>query len=441
LFKGKTNDVISMTIQHYTQNSWWQRISRFLTPLRLSYAWIMGGGLWLAWLISILLGSGNFDLAKQVIGTDYIQFYVSGLTLREGEAGHLYDFPYQSQLEQEIAGSELTTFHAFVTPPFLAWLFIPFSTLPYLWSFALWSGLALIMMWLATKALGARDPWRKFLWALCWFPVFASISFGQNSLLSLFILCLTYYFWSRGNNFSAGLIASLILFKPQLAIGIGILWLMGWRRDWKALAGLGVGGVILIGMTFLFLPSASVSYLILVKDFLPNIIYGDQFPLYHLHALRGFWILLFPEKIWLAEGLSLIVSVLGILGFVSFYKNNRSEPALLYAGAICLTILITPHAMIYDWALLIIPAILAWQVIPKLKHYWMAVFCVIWLVTLLSGPLTLVQLKVLPIAVQISVPVYILLLISSYRMLREKSLSDEIVKNSRPKQPICQLPK
>ncbi len=126
--------------------TWWMKLDRFLTNRRLSYAWIAGGILWFAWILSSLLGPGNMDLAGQVVGTDYLQFYTAGVTLRQGLSSELYSFSDQSQLQQAIAGPNLTSFHAFITPPFLAWLFVPLSLLPYIWSFIVWSILGLYFL-------------------------------------------------------------------------------------------------------------------------------------------------------------------------------------------------------------------------------------------------------------------------------------------------------
>ena len=86
---------------------WWWRLNRLLTPRRLTYAWIAGGILWLAWLTSTIMGSGAFDLAGQVVGTDYLQFYSAGVTLRSGQSANLYNFEYQSQLEKLILQSDI----------------------------------------------------------------------------------------------------------------------------------------------------------------------------------------------------------------------------------------------------------------------------------------------------------------------------------------------
>jgi alpha-1,2-mannosyltransferase len=398
--------------------TWWMKLDRILTARRLTYAWIAGVVLWFAWLASILLGPGNMDLAGQVVGTDYIQFYTAGVTLRQGESANLYNFATQSQLEQTIAGPALTSYHAFITPPFLAWLYVPFSFLPYTWSFMVWSFLGLLFLWISIKLLASARPLKSYLWSLTWFPIFAAISFGQNSLLSLLLFSLTYWLWKKENYLMAGLVSSLLLFKPQLVLGVGLLWLLEWRKGWKSLLGLVSGGAILAGLCFWLLPEASRSYIYLARNFLPGMIYQDQFPLLHLHSLRGFWILLFPGNRLLVEGLSFILTILGLLVFFFYWKKNRTQPDLLFAGAICLTIWITPHAMIYDWSILLIPAILYWQKLHEIRPLLKTMFALVWIATFLSGPLTLAQLKIIPVAIQISVPILFLVYLTIYQQLK-----------------------
>jgi len=396
---------------------WWSTFDRRLNPTRLSYAWLAGGALWLAWLLSLLLGAGEFDLAGQVAGTDYVQFYAAGSTLQKGEGARLYDFEYQKKLERDIVGKTFGGHHAFITPPFFAWVFVPLSLLPYMWSFAIWSLLGLACLLLSLRWIDAARPWRRFGWALVWFPVFASISFGQNSLLSLGILSLTYFLWCRDRRWLAGLACSLVLYKPQLAFGVGFLWLLQWRRDWQALAGLAVGGALLAGLSFGFLPESSRVYLELSHNVLPGILRQEGFPFWHAHTPRAFWLLLMPGIPALSEALALLTAVTGIVVYFFYWRKLRFEPALLFAGAICLTLWITPHAMIYDWTLLLIPAILFWEKRPDCRGLWKVLFALIWLATLLSGPLTLAQSKILPFAVQVSIPVLTFALYNAYRNL------------------------
>lgn len=397
--------------------TWWKPLDRILTPRRLTYALIAGGVLWFAWMISVLFGPGNIDLAGQVVGTDYLQFYSAGVTIRQGQSANLYNFPYQSQLEQTIAGPGLSSFHAFITPPFLAWLYVPFTFLPYSLSFFAWSLIGFFFLWASIKLIATNLPNKKFLWALTWFPIFATISFGQNSLLSLFIFSLTYWLWRKDKYLLAGWVSSFLLFKPQLVLGLGILWLLEWRTSWKSLLGLAAGGAALAGLCFWLQPDASLAYINLARNYLPGMMYQDQFPLWHLHSLRGFWTMLLPGIHWLSEGLTLLFSIAGIVVFILYWQKNRDNKDLLYAGAICLTIWITPHAMIYDWSILVIPAILFWQALPQQKPFLKTMYALVWIAMFLSTPLTLAQLKLLPFAIQISIPIFFYVLLIGYKSI------------------------
>jgi len=139
-----------------------------------------------------------------------------------------------------------------------------------------------------------------------------------------------------------------------------------------------------------------------------------------MHSLRGFWILLFPGQKWLVEGLSLILSMVGIAAYFFYWRANRKEADMLFAGAICLTIWITPHAMIYDLSILLIPAILLWQARPRLRMIWRPLFALIWIVTLLSGPLTFAEKNYFNLAIQLSIPVLFLVyyIIFKYTVLK-----------------------
>jgi len=396
---------------------WWSTFERRLNPTRLSYAWLAGGALWFAWFLSLLLGTGKFDLAGRVVGTDYVQFYAAGSTLHEGESGRLYDFEYQKNLEQDIVGNTFGGYHAFITPPFYAWVYVPFSMLPYMWSFAIWSLLGLACLWLSLHWIDGAKPGWWFGWALTWFPVFASISFGQNSLLSLGILSLTYFLWYRDRRWLAGLVCSLVLYKPQLALGVGFLWILEWRRDWQALLGLAFGGALLAGLSFGLMPEASKVYMNLSHNWLPGILRQGGFPIWQAHTPRAFFLLLMPGQPSLGEALALLSTVMGIVVYLFYWRRLRCEPALLFAGAICLTLWITPHAMIYDWTIFLIPTILFWEKRPDCRGLWKVLFALIWAATFLSGPLTFAQLKILHVAMQVSIPVLAFALYNTYRNL------------------------
>jgi hypothetical protein len=114
----------------------------------------------------------------------------------------------------------------------------------------------------------------------------------------------------------------------------------------------------------------------------------------------------------------LLISVAGIIAFFLLWGKKRNELDILFAGAICLTIWISPHVMIYDWSLLLIPALLLWNRLPRLRPLLKSLYALIWIVSILSGPMTYAQLSVFTFAIQISIPVLGFVLVNAYKAIQ-----------------------
>src|SRR5438874_1926342 len=91
--------------------------------------------------------------------------------------------------------------------------------------------------------------------AVAFYPSFAVVSFGQNTFLSFGAFALVYAALVRDRRFAAGLAAGLLLYKPQLLLGLGLWWLFDVRRYWPAVIGVAVTGAILAGLSWLALPA------------------------------------------------------------------------------------------------------------------------------------------------------------------------------------------
>ncbi len=399
--------------------SWWTRIDNLLTPKRLSYSWIAGGAFYLAWLVSILLGPGNMDLANQVVGTDYVQFYAAGKTILERGEADLYDFNVQREIEETVAGQELEGFHAFITPPFVVWLYTPLSILPYSWSYFAFCLFSLALLWLSLRILNKDFSIKSLVWVLTWFPVFANFSFGQNGILSLFILCLTYALSVRRNYFLSGIVFSLMLYKPQLAFGVVFLWILDYRRSWKSLAGFLLGCLGLVGISYLFMPQATQNYLFVIQKILPSIDDWQGFPHWHSYTLRTFFFLISRNSM-LTNLLTMALTIFVAIIFIKLWRLERDNLSLMFPAAICLTIFTAPHALVYDWTILLLPAIVYWNQHPQMRRFWKIIFSLVWIAAYVSSVLTMLQLRLLPFAVQISVLALFIVLYYMYRVFAKK---------------------
>lgn len=385
----------------------------FLTRRRLRYALIAGAALWATWIVSVLFGPGHLDLAGQAVGNDFTQFYAAGLTARTGDTADLYNLDVQFPLQRKIIGPGTEGFPAFLTPPFHVWIYAPLSVLPYEVAFAVWAVAGIVLLYCALKLIGV-EPRRTMPYALSFFPVFAAVSFGQNTLLSMAILAGTYALWRSRRLVLAGLVLSLILYKPQLALGMCVLWCLEWRRDFRALAGFAAGGSVLAAFSFLVMPEASEGYIVFSRDVLPRLMTFSNPSVWHMHTLRAFFELLLGVGT-AANVLAAVASLAILAGFVPFWRAYRSQPAILFAGAVLLTVLITPHALVYEWALLVIPAALLWKERPQDRQFLAKAYAWVYIAIWFAGPITRLELILTGRAVQMSVPVLIAAAVFGWR--------------------------
>ena len=385
-----------------------QAVSTLSDVWRRRHLWaaVTAGALWIGWTISLLLGQGPFDAAGQIVGTDWIQFHTAGLTVLRSEGAHLYDLVWQHELQESVLGAPSTRLHAFLNPPFTALGLAPFAKLPYLASFAAWSLAGIGFLLVGFRLFSGRIALTEVGVALSFFPVFASVSFGQNGLLSLALFGCVWASWKRGRPWIAGLCASLLLYKPQLLVGVLLLWLLRLHREWRTLAGFALGSLLLVATSWVVLPEASRAYAELAIGGFPSLMTIEGFPLWHAHHLRSFWYMVFPGLPALVTVLWLVSSAALVLGFVRLVRRASGDRESQFSAAIVLGLLVTPHALVYDWVVLLGPYLLLRdRVLPDPRFEWEHVVVAVWVSLLIAGPLAKLQLGLFGGALQVTVPV------------------------------------
>ncbi len=397
------------------------KISLLLTPNRLKYPWFIGGALWAAWLLNLLIGKGNTDLAGHLVGTDFVAFYTAGKIILMGRSSELYSLELAHTIQQELYGGFSFNFNPYLNPPHYALLMAPFAWIPYPWAPLIWIGLGLAGLWLSVKLLGAEHPTRTFFLALTWLPVFYAASFGQNAFLSLLIFSLTYFLWKRNHPLLAGLIFSLLFYKPQFLIGVGLLWLLEWRKNWKALLGLGIGCLTQLLLNLLLLPGATQAYITYALKINSNLMSVEGFPMWNAFSVQAFWLALLPGFKGLAQVVYFLCALFFLYFFLKFWKKNSNHQAVMFSAAVTWLVLTIPYMMVYDWTLLLVPAILLWENVPHLRPQWQATYAFLWVITFISGVLTFAMLRFLPFAIQISIPALFLAAVAAYQSLMVES--------------------
>lgn len=321
-------------------------------------AGLAGLVLWGGWLFGFFGGgAGAVDARGQVLGTDFAMFYAAGRSFAAGWSDKLYDFAFQKQLQQQLVGAAFTGSYNFYLFPLSAMLYAPFSALRYSAAFAAWSLISLSLMWHALRFLNARLPLRDFLLALTFYPVFASVSFGQNSLLSLFVFSAVYSLLNAEKRFAAGLAGSAVaIYKPQLLLGLIAVWVIGIRR--RELLGMTSGIACIAAAGLIIMPEALYAFIGLAASRFSGLTLEAGFPAAKQISVHGFWMLLTGSGGAVAGLASAVTAAGGLILAACCLRGGSGEPAREMSTAVLLTFWLSPHMMVYEAALLLLPAVL-----------------------------------------------------------------------------------
>jgi hypothetical protein len=384
-------------------------VAAWLRP-RLGFAWVLGGVVWAAWLVSLAHGGWTRDAVGQLFAPDHIAFYTAARLVGEGRESHLYDFAFVQEYQKELTGGDWPHVMGYRNPPFYALLYLPTSNLPLFASALVWMGVSLGAVALAVRLVGGS--WSTVGWAVTFYPLFAAVSFGQNTPLSMLLFAAAYRLLNLDRPFAAGLVAGLLWYKPQLLIGLFVWWGLTPRCHWRCWLGLAVTGAVLAALSWLALPDGSRAF---AESLSANVGYGGH-GRWNEHSPRAFWELLIPNTPAVTWPLTLLCSLLGVLWLASVrptlrtaglteasHKNSHTDRG--FPLAVFLSLWASPHVLVYEWALLVLPAVVLWSRFPDRRDTWLGLFALAWAVLAVSTPLAKVQLERLSTAVQVSVPV------------------------------------
>jgi alpha-1,2-mannosyltransferase len=328
-------------------------------------------------------------VTRDMLGHDFLVFYAAGTFARTGQIQNLYDLSAIRAMESATARAAGlgSGFGPWWNPPFAAWLFAPFSYLPFNAALIAWElfSLACLAISIVLLARMIGGGWRR--WGLIPLLTFGSSPFwlaaghGQNTFFTLLLLTITVTLWRKKRSLAAGLVAGLLLYKPQHAIVIGIVLILSLGR--RAAAGFLVTAAGLLVITLFTMPNALADYL----HKLPRTIQvmqelSDYSWDRHL-TIKAFWRLLLQGTTagatrwttWtLWWGSELVV--MGMLRRI--LRMSATDRQI--AAAIIATPLLNPFFLDYDALILAIPAVLcvagadrailrAWIVVYLLMYF------------------------------------------------------------------------
>jgi Glycosyltransferase family 87 len=376
------------------------------------FAWILvAGTLWLNLLFFIRFLEG----IKRGY-PDFTVFYTAATILREGRGHQLYNNQVQYEVQETFAGH--IAFRRgplpYIHPPFEAPIFVPLTLLPYPQAFAVWDLLNVVALFgvalLLRRSVGALrliPPWQFVFGSMAFFPVFACLLEGQDSILMLLLCTLAFNALEKQADLLGGCWLALAAFKFQFIVPI-VLLLVIWKRRRVALG----FGTVAILLAFASRGIVGAKALLHYPGYLLQIVRAPSLGavpselLPNLHGLAMGWR---PFSGVFGTALAVLSSVMLFL-FAARTGRASAQPgklelqfslAVVVAGLIGwqtnshdLSLLVLPLVLITDYSLRAMPQAPAMKralllpVLPLLiSPLWMVLWLVIGKVNLMAIPL------------------------------------------------------
>ena len=163
---------------------------------------------------------------------DFTVFYTAGKMLREGRGSQLYSSRAQLAAQSEFArNSDIRRGPLpYIHPPFEALFFLPLTYLQYSHAFIIWNlinvvilcGVAILLRH-SLSALRATPVWQMVLFSLAFFPLFANFHQGQDAILLLLMVTLSFRAFHREADFLAGCWLGAGIFKYHLILPLAVI--------------------------------------------------------------------------------------------------------------------------------------------------------------------------------------------------------------------------
>jgi len=355
--------------------------------------------LWLVLGFAVWAGDGRINgLNGQPFPEDLVVFHAAGTACRTGHCDELYDEVKSRVFQHASFGpTDRKIYHRYTSAPHTALFWVPASLLPYSVVAVLLCAANLALLFAALRLLRARVP---FFAVFGFYPVFDAFVCGQNVFLSLALFVAALRLWLGGRPFWAGVVAGCVAaYKPHLLAGVGLLWLLESRRDPRPLLGLllPVAAFALVDVVW-FWPETR-TYLGWVTGVLGgHVPFWDEARPGGEMTLKEMFTMLLPGAGGVATGLAAGCALAGIVLFVVYWRRRRADRRAIFVAAILLTLWTAPHAHLYEWTLLVLPATLFWR--PRFLRSYLFVY----LATTIVIPVARWQWSALGFALHPAVP-------------------------------------
>ena len=308
------------------------------------------------------LAAADSPAPAHQIGGDYPAFYGAGRIAAGGDWGNLYDFDRQVEAQAGLHPAdegEVAWFFAY--PPQVAFAYQPLAALDYHWSYLIHTVAMGMLLWASVLLLRPMIRWLEgrvaatLAIALLFWPMFRAVTGGSNAALTVFLIVAAWRLTHGNSPIAAGLVLAGLLYKPQFALPlIGLFLLAGYWR-------VAVGGAI--GALAFYVTGAALQGWAWGAEWLDSAsrfgrldaeVNGHSSISFIGVAENLFGVGISPAIVvaWVLAGATAV-----FLGWL-WWRNRDSDLAGLLAVTVPAILLMSPHAMSQDGAVVVITVVI-----------------------------------------------------------------------------------
>jgi hypothetical protein len=299
---------------------------------------------------------GLLDRVGNLKGTDFLHFYTLGSLALTHRGADLYNMKAQSQLAAERVPAAAGIRYLPLYPPQVSIFFAPFARLSYPRALTLWLTLSSLIYGVCCYALWRACPnlhkhkLTVVILALA-FPAFWHlVAWGQTSALALACFTVGFLALRAKREFLAGLALGCLIFKPQLALAAGLVFVI--TLNWKVIAGVLLSAATQLTAGWLYYGPGPLRDWMHTMLNVPSLLPLLEPRPFQTHSLRTFWTMLVS---WPAASLALyLITALLISALTAACWRSRLSLSLSmrYSALLLATVLLAPHLTVYDLVIL-----------------------------------------------------------------------------------------
>jgi hypothetical protein len=294
---------------------------------------------------------------------DFVIFYTGAQMLAAGRGSQLYDFAtqktFQDKFKVPIRDGPLPYNHpAYELLLFLPLTYFSFSTAHAIWSFSSAALLGLTLL-LVTPHIHAEHRLLFSTMLIAFFPTVTAIMYGQDSILSAFLLVGVFAALKQNRHVAAGSILAFGLYKPQLVLPMACF--LFYKRCWRATTSFILTGAVLAGISLVLVGWNGVQDFTFMLQLIDRLKYTiDPANMANLRGLLGSLFALSG----LFESNAVVLLASALLLMWSLYRCSRDFHSsnhlfdLEFSLIAVVTLLTSYHLYAHDLTLLALPTIL-----------------------------------------------------------------------------------